>query len=167
MNALVAKNEDPTRYGLLFDTISVCFSKGLGAPLGTVLIGKKEVMQNAIRVRKVLGGGMRQIGYMAAAGLYALDNNIERLAEDHQRALEIALVLKGQAYVKNVEATETNIVIFQLEDDIKDEKFINDLAAQHIKISDMGQGKLRMVTHLDYTQEMHETLLEILDDYSK
>ncbi|MCZ6594482.1 MAG: GntG family PLP-dependent aldolase [Bacteroidetes bacterium] len=167
MNALVAKNEDPTRYGLLFDTISVCFSKGLGAPLGTVLIGKKEVMQNAMRVRKVLGGGMRQIGYMAAAGLYALDNHIERLAEDHQRALEIALVLKGQAYVKDVETTETNIVIFQLEDDIKDEKFINDLAAQHIKISDMGQGKLRMVTHLDYTQEMHETLLEILDDYSK
>jgi len=167
MNALVAKNEDPMRYGRVFDTISVCMSKGLGAPLGTVLIGKKEVMQNAMRVRKMLGGGMRQIGYMAAAGIYALDNHIERLSEDHQRALEIALVLKGQPYVKEVETTETNIVIFYVEDHINRQKFVDDLAAQHVKISDMGQGKLRIVTHLDYTKEMHETFLEILGDYGQ
>lgn len=165
MNALVAKNEDPTRYGRVFDTISLCLSKGLGAPMGTVLMGKQEVMKNAIRVRKMLGGGMRQIGYMAAAGLYALDHHIERLSEDHQHALEIALVLKGQSYVKDVETTETNIVIFYLEDHINDSKFIEDMEAQHVKISDMGQGKLRMVTHLDYTREMHETFLEILGDY--
>jgi len=164
MNALVAKNEDPMRYGRVFDTISVCLSKGLGAPLGTVLIGKKEVMKNAMRVRKVLGGGMRQIGFMAAAGIYALDHHIERLAEDHQRALEIALVLKAQSYVKSVEETETNIVIFYLEDHVSQVKFIADLAKQHVKISDMGQGKLRIVTHFDYTKEMHESFLEILSD---
>ncbi|MEL6811753.1 MAG: GntG family PLP-dependent aldolase [Bacteroidota bacterium] len=167
MNALVARNEDPTRYGRVFDTISVCFSKGLGAPLGTVLLGKKEVMKNAMRIRKVLGGGMRQIGYMAAAGLYALDHHIERLAEDHQRALEIALVLKAQAYVKDVEETETNIVIFYLEDHVNKDKFIRDLEEQHIRMSDMGEGKLRMVTHLNYTQQMHEALLEILSDYGQ
>lgn len=165
MNALVAKNEDPSLYGKVFDTISVCFSKGLGAPLGTVLIGKNEIMQQAMRIRKVLGGGMRQVGYMAAAGLYALDNHIERLAEDHQRALEIALVLKSQDYVKKVEATETNIVIFYLEDAFDTTKFIANMKAQQVLLSDMGQGKLRMVTHLDYTQEMHETLLELLSDY--
>ena len=164
MNALVAKNEDPMRYGRVFDTISVCLSKGLGAPLGTVLIGKKEVMKNAMRIRKVLGGGMRQIGYMAAAGIYALDHHIERLAEDHQRALEIALVLKSQSYVKSVEETETNIVIFYLEDHVNQTKFMDDLAKQHVKISDMGQGKLRIVTHFDYTKEMHESFLEILSD---
>lgn len=167
MNALVAKNEDPMRYGRVFDTISVCLSKGLGAPMGTVLIGKKEVMKKAMRVRKVLGGGMRQIGYMAAAGIYALDNHIERLSEDHQRALEIALVLKSQDYTKKVETTETNIVIFYVEDHINEQKFMADLAEQHIKISDMGQGKLRIVTHLDYTKEMHEAFLEILGDYSQ
>jgi threonine aldolase len=167
MNALVAKNEDPMRYGRVFDTISVCLSKGLGAPMGTVLIGKKEVMQKAMRVRKVLGGGMRQIGYMAAAGIYALDNHIERLSEDHQRALEIALVLKAQDYIKKVETTETNIVIFYIEDHINQQKFMADLDEQHIKISDMGQGKLRIVTHLDYTREMHEAFLEILGDYSQ
>ncbi|MBT8255555.1 MAG: aminotransferase class I/II-fold pyridoxal phosphate-dependent enzyme [Bacteroidia bacterium] len=165
MNALVAKNEDPTRYGRIFDTISVCFSKGLGAPLGTVLAGKQEVMEKAMRIRKVLGGGMRQIGYMAAAGLYALDHHIERLAEDHQRALEIALVLKGQSYVKEVEPTETNIVIFYLDDHIDETKFMKDLEQKNVKIGSMGQGKLRMVTHLDYSQDMHETLLELLGDY--
>lgn len=94
MNAIVAK-ENPKDYGKVFDTVSVCLSKGLGTPLGTVLIGNKDIMKNAIRVRKVLGGGMRQIGYMAAAGLYALENNVERLAHDHTKASEIAMVLKN------------------------------------------------------------------------
>ncbi|GAB5400033.1 MAG: GntG family PLP-dependent aldolase [Aureisphaera sp.] len=165
MNALVANNEDPTNYGRIFDTISICLSKGLGAPLGTVLLGTKDAMANAMRVRKVLGGGMRQVGYVAAAGIYALDHHIERLAEDHQRALEIALVLKGQDYIKEVERTETNIVIFYLQSHIIEEKFMNDLLLQNIKISSMGHGKLRIVTHLDYTQQMHEYLLEVLSDY--
>ncbi len=165
MNALVAKNEDPSTYGRIFDTISICLSKGLGAPLGTVLLGTNESMANAMRVRKVLGGGMRQVGYVAAAGIYALDHHIERLAEDHQKALEIALVLKGQDYIKDVEPTETNIVIFYLENHVNEEKFMNYLLEQNIKISNMGHGKLRVVTHLDYTQQMHEYFLEILSDY--
>lgn len=165
MNALVAKNEDPGDYGLVFDTITLCLSKGLGAPMGTLLIGKKELMEGAMRVRKMLGGGMRQIGYMAAAGIYALDNHIERLADDHQRALEIGLLLKSQSYVKKVEQTETNIVIFYLDDKLKEDKFLSDMSEMEVKLSSMGDGKLRMVTHLDYTGEMHEHLLNILGNY--
>lgn len=166
MNALVANNEDPSRYGRIFDSISICLSKGLGAPMGTVLLGTKETMKNAMRVRKVLGGGMRQIGYMAAAGLYAMDHHIERLKEDHQRALEIAMVLKSQEYIKDVEATETNIVIFYLERTTREEKFLKDFLDKGIKMSSMGQGKLRIVTHMDYTKEMHEQFLEMLANYT-
>lgn len=164
-NALVAKQEDPKNYGKVFDTISVCLSKGLGTPMGSVLLGKKEIMKKAMRVRKVLGGGMRQIGFMAAAGVYALDNHIERLAEDHKKAAEISEVLAQQFYVKSVEQTETNIVIFYLSDVISDEKFMNDLLQKNIKISGMGQRKLRIVTHLDYTDEMHAKFLQILKNY--
>ncbi|WP_347374556.1 GntG family PLP-dependent aldolase [Aequorivita sp. Q41] len=166
LNALVAKKEDPKAYGKVFDTISICLSKGLGTPMGSVLLGNKQIMQKAMRVRKVLGGGMRQVGFMAAAGLYALENHIERLAEDHKKALEIANVLSKQTYVKNVEPTETNIVIFYLLEGISEEKFINDLLQKNIKISGMGQGKLRVVTHLDYTDAMHETFLKVLNNYN-
>ncbi len=166
MNAIVATGEDPKRYGKTFDTISLCFSKGLGTPLGTVLAGKKELMKNAIRVRKILGGGMRQIGFMAAAGLYALDNNVERLLEDHKKALEIADVLSRVNYVSKVEPTETNIVIFYLAEGIEEEKFMKDLEEKHIRISNMGHGKLRIVTHLDYTNKMHERFLSILKGYA-
>jgi threonine aldolase len=165
MNAIVAKNENPKDYGKIFDTISICFSKGLGTPLGTVLIGKDKLMHNAIRVRKVLGGGMRQVGYIAAAGLFALDNNIERLADDHQKASEIASCLDEQEYVKSLEQTETNIVIFYLQDNYSEEKFMTDLLQENIKISNMGHGKLRIVTHLDYTDDMHETFLNFLRGY--
>jgi threonine aldolase len=112
-----------------------------------------------------LGGGMRQIGFMAAAGIYALDNHIERLADDHKKAAEISEVLAQQSYVKSVEQTETNIVIFYLSEGISEEKFMQDLLQKNIKISGMGQGKLRIVTHLDYTNEMHERFLEILKNY--
>jgi threonine aldolase len=164
-NALVAKKEDPKIYGALFDTVSICLSKGLGTPLGTVLVGKKEIMKNAIRVRKVLGGGMRQIGYMAAAGLYALDHHVVRLEEDHRKAKELATVLEAQTYVDSVEPTETNIVIFYLSDRISEEKFITDLQQLNIKISSMGQGKLRIVTHLDYTHDMHQRVMNVLTSY--
>ena len=164
-NALVSKKENPKDYGKVFDTISVCLSKGLGTPMGSVLIGKKEIMQKAMRVRKVLGGGMRQIGFMAAAGIYALDNHMERLAEDHKKAKEIAEMLSKQSYVKKVEPTETNIVIFYLSEGISEEKFMDDLLQKNIKISGMGQGKLRIVTHLDYTEEMHTKFLETLKNY--
>ena len=166
MNAIVAKGEDPKAYGKVFDTISICLSKGLGTPIGSVLIGNKPLMQKAMRVRKVLGGGMRQIGFMAAAGLYALENNVGRLAEDHKKAMEIAEVLSKQTYVKMLEPTETNIVIFYLSEEISEEKFINDLADKQVRISNMGQGKLRIVTHLDYTPEMHQRFLDILKNYN-
>lgn len=166
-NAIVANNENPKQYGEIFDTISVCLSKGLGAPMGSVLIGNSEIMKNAIRIRKVLGGGMRQVGFMAAAGIYALENHLERLEEDHKKAKEIARVLAEQPYVKNVEPTETNIVIFYLQNDISEEKFLSDLHKKDIRISSMGQGKLRIVTHLDYTNEMHDKFLETLVNYSK
>jgi|TARA_R110002020_G_scaffold4110_4_gene18412 threonine aldolase len=166
MNALVAKNEDAKDYGKIFDTISLCFSKGLGTPLGTVLAGREEVMENAIRIRKVLGGGMRQIGFMAAAGLYALDHHVDRLAEDHKKAKELAETLKNCSYVSKVEPTETNIVIFYLSEEISEETFMDEMEAKNIRLSNMGQGKLRMVTHLDYTDTMHDIVCAELLGYA-
>jgi threonine aldolase len=162
-NALVAKNEDPKEYGKIFDTISVCLSKGLGTPMGTVLIGNKKVMKNAMRVRKVLGGGMRQVGFMAAAGIYAIDNQVERLAEDHRRASEIGETLNSQSYVGEVEPVETNIVIFYLQNASDEAAFMKSLQQENIRISNMGQGKLRIVTHHDYSEEMHQRFLKVLE----
>ena len=161
-NALVATGEDPKDYGKIFDTISVCLSKGLGTPLGTVLLGNQEVMKNAMRVRKVLGGGMRQVGFMAAAGIYALENNVERLAEDHRRASELGKTLREQDYVAEVEPVETNIVIFYLKNSADESAFMEALKKEKIRISNMGQGKLRIVTHLDYSEEMHDRFREVL-----
>lgn len=162
MNAIVAKKEDPKEYGKVFDTISVCLSKGLGAPMGTVLVGSNEHMKHAIRVRKVLGGGMRQVGFMAAAGVFALDHQVNRLEEDHQKAQEISETLQDLPYIKKVEPTETNIVIFYLANNISEEAFMNTLEEQGIRISNMGQGKLRVVTHHDYSNKMHAVFLEAL-----
>ncbi len=161
-NALVEKKETPKDYGQLFDTISVCLSKGLGCPIGSVLIGDANIMENAIRIRKVFGGNMRQVGYLAAAGLYALNNNIERLKEDHYRAKEIGQALGSLAFIKKVEPVETNIVIFELESNIDENNFTKKLAEKNIHIIGMGGGKLRIVTHLDYTNEMHDYVLSTL-----
>lgn len=161
-NALVAKKEDPKEYGKLFDSISICLSKGLGTPMGSVLLGNKKLMKNAMRVRKVLGGGMRQIGFMAAAGIYALDNHVDRLAEDQKRASEIGQVLREQDYVGEVEPVETNIVIFYLRNPSNEAVFMKQLEKEDIRISNMGQGKLRIVTHLDYTEGMHQKFLEVI-----
>ena len=160
-NALVVKNETAKQYGELFDTISVCLSKGLGCPIGSVLIGNEGIMKNAIRVRKLFGGNMRQVGYLAAAGLFALDNNIDRLAEDHKKAKEIGEVLGQLSLIKTVEPIETNIVIFELNDDVDETVFVQKLANNNIKIIGMGGGKLRMVTHLDYNDVMHERVLGV------
>lgn len=165
MNAIVAKNENPKDYGKVFDTISICLSKGLGTPLGTVLLGKKGLMEKAIRIRKVLGGGMRQVGFMAAAGLYALDHHVNRLEEDHKKAKEIAETLNACAYISKVEPTETNIVIFYLNPTVSETQFIDNMASNGVIISNMGQGKLRVVTHLDYTQEMHKAFLKLITSY--
>ena len=162
-NALVAKDETPKQYGELFDTISICFSKGLGCPVGSVLVGSKDLMDKALRVRKILGGGMRQAGYMAAAAVYALDHNMQRLAEDHQKALEIGQILENLHFIKKVEPIETNIIIFEINGKVMTElDFVNKLAEKGISIIGMGQGKLRIVTHMDYTDVMHESFLAIL-----
>ncbi len=164
-NALVEKKEDPKKYGVLFDTISVCLSKGLGCPVGSVLVGDAEMIDKALRVRKILGGGMRQSGFLAAAGIYALDNHIQRLEEDHQKAKEIGEVLNQQGYIKKVEPIETNIIIFELdESQISEQEFLAKLAEKQISIIGMGQGKLRIVTHLDYTEEMHSIFLKTIKE---
>ena len=160
-NALVAKEETTEQYGKAFDTISVCLSKGLGCPVGSVLVGDKAIMENAIRIRKILGGGMRQVGFLAAAGLYALDNNIERLAEDHKKAKYIAELLQQSNYVKNVESVETNIVIFELYEETS-EKFLKSLSDNKILIINMGNNKLRMVTHLEITDNEVDMLENVI-----
>ncbi|MCL6273540.1 beta-eliminating lyase-related protein [Muricauda sp. 2012CJ35-5] len=162
-NALVTKAEDPKKYGNLFDTISVCFSKGLGCPVGSVLVGSSALMDSALRIRKILGGGMRQSGFLAAAASYALDHHVERLAEDHRKAAEIGKVLETLDFVAKVEPIETNIIIFELDEaKMSSEVFLQKLTENKISIIGMGQGKLRIVTHLDYTEEMHGHFLEVI-----
>ncbi|HEX8269578.1 MAG TPA: GntG family PLP-dependent aldolase [Flavobacterium sp.] len=162
-NALVANNENPREYGKIFHTISVCLSKGLGAPVGSLLISDKETIYKALRVRKILGGGMRQVGYLAAAGLYALENHVGRLAEDHRRAKELAKMLESKAWVASVEPVETNILIFSLKSSSDEKVLTEKLKQKNIAISSMGHGKLRIVTHLDYREVMHTYVMEALN----
>jgi threonine aldolase len=164
-NALVEQNYSPKDLGKIFGTISICLSKGLGAPMGTVLVGKKELMKNAMRVRKVLGGGMRQIGYMAGCGLYALQNHVERLKVDNDRAKDLAQHLKDLDFISKVEPVETNILIFYLEDALDEISFMDYLTDNDIKISNMGEGKWRMVTHLDYDEDMHNYVKDVLYNF--
>ncbi|WP_299527797.1 low specificity L-threonine aldolase [uncultured Lutibacter sp.] len=162
-NAMVAKNETPEQYGKVFETISICLSKGLGAPVGSVLLGTKEHMEKALRIRKLFGGAMRQAGYLAAAGIYALDNHVERLAIDHTRAKILGSTLQNCELIKNVEPIETNIVIFNVIDSINELDFISRLNDAGIQLISMGQGKLRMVTHLDFTEEMLESVVHTIE----
>ncbi|MBD3862093.1 threonine aldolase family protein [Olleya marilimosa] len=163
-NALVAKNETTLQYGEAFDTISVCLSKGLGCPIGSVLVGDENIMKNAIRIRKILGGGMRQGGFLAAAGLYALENNIERLAEDHKKAKELEVALSKSTFVKKVEPVETNIVIFELNNKYSEKIFLEALSDKKIKIIGMGSNKLRLVTHLNYNDNQHDRVLKVISE---
>lgn len=165
-NALVHKKENPQDYGKIFDTISVCLSKGLGAPIGSVLVSDKATIDRAFRVRKIFGGGMRQAGYLAAAGIYALQNNINRLVDDHRRAKELGAVLERLPWVEKVEPIETNIIIFVLKAGVSENLLIEKLKQKSIYISSMGQGKLRIVTHLDYKEVMHTYVIETLQKLS-
>ena len=158
-NALVAKNETPKQYGELFDTISICLSKGLGAPVGSILLGTKEHIAKALRIRKLFGGAMRQVGFIAAAGIYALENNIERLADDHKKAKDIEQVLNTLSFIKKVEPVETNIIIFYVKDHLNADDFISKMEEKNILLTPMGDGKIRIVTHLDFTDNMLEKLL--------
>lgn len=164
-NALVATGESPTVHGQYFDTISVCFSKGLGAPIGSALLGTKETIKKAKRVRKGFGGGMRQAGYLAAAAIYALDNHIERLAEDHQQAKFLAEALKGLPHIAEVVPVYTNIVIFKLIDTINPAEFSAWLKANQVLANPFGKQSIRMVTHLDFDDEMLERLIRVLKSY--
>jgi threonine aldolase len=163
-NALVRTNKKPKDFGSIFNSISVCLSKGLGCPSGSMLIGSKEFINKAIRIRKILGGGMRQVGYLAACGIYALENNIKRLNTDHLKAKEIEYVLSCISIVKKVEKVETNIVIFETEANVSSELFLNMLNKNGVKLISMGDNKLRLVTHLDYSDEMHKSFLKTLND---
>ena len=165
-NALVAKKQHPKQFGALFDSISVCLSKGLGAPVGSLLISDAATIKRAMRVRKLFGGGMRQSGFLAAAGLYALKNNMARLDDDHRRATELGEKLKTLNWIKSVQPIETNIVIFEVINSLTEAVVIEKFKQKNILIITMGQGKLRMVTHLDYKEVMHSYVLESLEKMS-
>jgi len=161
-NALVARNESPRDYGRLFDTLSVCLSKGLGAPAGSLLLGSRQLLAKAHRQRKVLGGGMRQAGYLAAAGLFALEHNVERLREDHAKAKVLETELRALPYVAEVSPVETNIVIFTLTERIGIERFLQQLQHQRVRASSIGPRTVRFVFHLDVSDAQLEELLQAL-----
>lgn len=163
-NALVAKNETPKQYGEVFDSISICLSKGLGTPVGSLLLGDLDFIKHARRIRKVFGGGMRQAGYIAAAGIYALENNIERLEEDHQHAKEIAAALAKKDFIGKIMPVETNIVIFEIMgSSYKAKSFCDKLAEYDILCLSISATQVRMVTHLDFTKEMLKKLTDTIE----
>ncbi len=161
-NALVAKKQNPLQYGDMFDSISICLSKGLGTPIGSVLLGKTDFIKKARRVRKVMGGGMRQAGYIAAAGLFALHNNVERLAEDHQHAKQIAEALLNKDFTGKMMPVETNIVIFEVLGDYTAAEFCKRMKEYGILCLPISPTQVRMVTHLDVTNEMVKELLQTI-----
>lgn len=158
-NALIYNNEKPADYHNTVDTMSICLSKGLGCPVGSVLLGPADFIAKARRIRKRLGGGMRQSGFLAAAGIYALENHIHRLADDHTRALKLADGLRASHWVSEVIPPQTNIVIFQTKSDPL--TVATKLESFGIRLIHMGQGWLRMVTHLDITDDDIEYCLKV------
>ena len=161
-NTLVAKKESPKQHGEVFDSISICLSKGLGAPVGSLLLGTKDFIKKGRRVRKVFGGGMRQAGYLAAAGIYALENNIERLAEDHEHAQQILNALQKKEFVGKIMPVETNIIIFEVLPPYTPKSFENVLAGFSILCIAISLTQVRIVTHLDITEDMITNLVNII-----
>jgi threonine aldolase len=159
-NALVAKKEDPTEYGRLFHSISICLSKSLGCPVGSVLLGSHDMIRKARRIRKVLGGGMRQAGFMAAAGVYALQHNISRLAEDHRHAQQIAAALTNKGY--EVMPVETNIIIFHVPAPGTAKELVACLKEHNILGYAITPQSVRLVLHLDITPEMVEKTISVI-----
>jgi threonine aldolase len=162
-NALVAKGETPKQYGEIFDSISICLSKGLGTPVGSLLLGRLDYIKKARRVRKVFGGGMRQAGYLAAAGIYALENNITRLAEDHDHAHQIAAALSKKDFIGKIMPVETNIIIFEVMGSYTATAFCERLKLDDILCLSISSTQVRMVTHLDVTGEMVSKLVRVID----
>ena len=165
-NALVETGDAPSSYGQYFDTISVCLSKGLGAPVGSVLVGKKEYIKKARRMRKAFGGGMRQAGFLAAAGIYALNNHVNRLKEDHIRARAIAEGLRNLGFVSSIMPVDTNILIFELAEGITTEHFLAKLEDKDIYAVAFGPREIRMVTHLDFDDDMLTYTIDALKKLS-
>jgi threonine aldolase len=161
-NALAVTGDSPGEIGKLFDSVSICLSKGLGAPVGSLLLGNKQVIAEARRIRKVLGGGMRQAGIIAAAGLYALKNNVDRLGEDHRRAKVLGDCLSQLPFVQKVLPVYTNIVIFVLDPKMPGDQFERKLAGKGIRVAPFGKQTVRMVTHLDFTEDMKDRVVEVL-----
>nr|MCU0388303.1 beta-eliminating lyase-related protein [Chitinophagaceae bacterium] len=161
-NALMARQETAKDYGNLFDTISVCLSKGLGAPVGSLLLGSKEHIREARRVRKKFGGGMRQAGFLAAAGLYALQNHIDRLAEDHHHAKITADALRHKSWVPDLMEPETNILIFTVDGAFTAPELCDEFAKHDIRCMAISPTQIRMVFHLDVTPAMVEKLLNVI-----
>ncbi|GAA4329093.1 GntG family PLP-dependent aldolase [Flaviaesturariibacter amylovorans] len=161
-NALVAKGQSAKDYGRLFHTISICLSKSLGAPVGSLLLGPKDFIRKARRVRKVFGGGMRQAGFIAAAGIYALENNIDRLSEDHDRAAQIASALDGLSYVERVLPVETNIIIFEVKAPLTAAALVEQMKGAGILAYAIEPLKVRLVLHLDITPEMVTRTIDVL-----
>jgi threonine aldolase len=165
-NAVVATGISAADWASHFDTISVCFSKGLGAPVGSALIGPAELIRQARRHRKALGGGMRQAGIIAAGALYALDNNIDRLVEDHQHARILAEAIRETPGLKlHPDVVDTNIVIFEVDAEL------GTAAAFCARLRDVGvwmnataPQRARAVTHLDVSREQVERAAEVLQE---
>ncbi|HEV2831846.1 MAG TPA: GntG family PLP-dependent aldolase [Hanamia sp.] len=162
-NALVEKKETPKEYGDIFDSISICLSKGLGAPVGSVLLGNKEFIQKARRVRKVFGGGMRQAGYLAAAGIFALENNVERLAEDHRHAKEIAEALLKKDFIGKMMPVETNILIFEVVKSYTAKSLAGEFLKHDISVIAISPTQIRIVLHLDVSEEMVRKTIDVIE----
>ncbi len=152
----------PEEYGILFDSISICLSKGLGAPVGSLLIGNRDFIRQGARVRKLFGGAMRQAGYIAAAGIYALKNNVERLADDHRNAAAIAEALKQNSLTEKVNYGGTNIVIFTLKSGMKASDYLEKIRLKGILALKTGERSIRMVTHLDVSDAQIREACDIL-----
>lgn len=162
-NAIVATGQNPEDYGKIFDSISVCLNKGLGCPAGSVLIGTRDYIKKARRIRKVLGGGLRQSGYLAACGLYALDHNIERLKTDHEHAKLIETALINNVLIESVIPVETNIVIAKLKKEISSKTLISAFKEKNILIGAISEDMIRMVTHLDIKEDMISRLIDFIN----
>lgn len=152
-NAIVETNEKPLDYGQVFDSISICLSKGLGSPMGSVLLGNKDFIKQARRYRKLMGGGWRQAGYMAACGIYALDHHIYRLKDDHRRAKTIGEILSAKSYIDAINPIETNIVICDVNLSVGAKKLAEELSEKNIRCIAINEQQIRFVTHLDVTDD--------------
>ncbi len=162
-NVLEEIDMDTKEFGKLFDTISICLSKGLGAPVGSLLLGSAKDIKRGRRFRKVMGGGMRQAGYMAAAGLFALKNNRSKLKVDNERAKTIGRLLAQQKSIIKVSPVKTNIVIFELDKKFSAEFVVNRLKSRGILTSAFGPYSVRLVFHLDIDDSMFEEISNSLN----